>query len=75
VFIEEWRRALERARGIDGRSFIVPVFVDPDAEADLTPYPRARRLFGAVDFGFAPGGVLTPRLEETIVRELRAFRG
>jgi hypothetical protein len=75
VFIEEWRRAVDRARGIDGRAFIVPVFVDADADADLARYPRARRLFGAVDFGFAPGGKLSPKLEATIVRELRAFRG
>lgn len=74
VFIEEWRRALDRARGIDGRAFIVPVFVDADAEADLSRYARATRLFGAIDFGFAPDGKLTPKLEATIVRELRAFR-
>jgi hypothetical protein len=75
VFIEEWRRALDRARGIDGRAFIVPVFVDPDAEANLSRYQRAGRLFRAVDFGFAPDGRLTPKLEAAIVRELRAFRG
>jgi hypothetical protein len=75
VFIEEWRRALDRARGIDGRAFIVPVFVDADAEVNLSRYTRANRLFGAVDFGFAPDGRLTPKLEATIVRELRAFRG
>lgn len=74
VFIEEWRRALDRARGIDGRAFIVPVLVDADAEADLSRYTRANRLFGAVDFGFAPDGKLTPKLEAAIVRELRAFR-
>ncbi len=75
VFIEEWKRALERARGIDGRKFIVPVFIDPDAEADLARYHRAQRMFDEVDFGFAPGGRLTPQLEAAIVRELRAFRG
>jgi hypothetical protein len=75
VFIEEWRRALDRARGIDGRAFIVPVFVDADAESNLARYPRATRLFGAVDFGFAPEGRLSPKLESMIVRELRAFRG
>jgi hypothetical protein len=75
VFIEEWRRALDRARGIDGRAFIVPVFVDADAEANLSRYSRANRLFGAIDFGFAPDGKLTPKLEAMIVRELRALRG
>jgi hypothetical protein len=75
VFIEEWRKALERSKGIDGRAFIVPVFVDEDAEANVARYARAGRLFGALDFGFAPGGRLTPRLESVIVRELRAFRG
>jgi len=74
-FIGEWKRALARARGIDGRAFIVPVFVDADAEADLSRYARANRLFGTLDFGFAPNGKLTPKLEATIVRELRAFRG
>jgi hypothetical protein len=74
VFIEEWPRALDRARGIDGRAFIVPVFVDPEAEANLSRYQRASRLFRAVDFGFAPDGRLTPKLEAAIVRELRAFR-
>jgi hypothetical protein len=75
VFIEEWKTALERARRVDGRAFIVPVFVDPDAEADLSRYPRAQRLFGGIDFGFAPGGRLTPTLESALVRELRALRG
>jgi hypothetical protein len=74
VFIEEWKAALDRARGIDGRAFIVPVFVDADAEANVSRYTRANRLFGGVDFGFAPDGRLTPRLEGMIVRELRAFR-
>ena len=75
VFIEEWRKAVERSRRIDGRSFIVPVFVDLDAEANVGRYVRAGRLFSDIDFGFAPGGRLTPRLEGAIVRELRAFRG
>ena len=44
------------------------------AEANLSRYQRASRLFRAVDFGFAPGGRLTPKLEAAIVRELRAFR-
>jgi hypothetical protein len=74
VFIEEWRKALERARGIDGRAFIVPVCVDADAEANVSRYTRANRLFGGINFGFAPDGRLTPKLEEMIVRELRAFR-
>jgi hypothetical protein len=75
VFIEEWKRAVERARGIDGRAFIVPVVIDPHAEGNLTRYPRAHRLFGHLDFGFAPNGLLTPELEATIVSEVRAFRG
>ncbi len=74
-FIAEWKEAIERARSIDGRAFIVPVFVDPEAETKLALYPRAQRMFGHIDFGFAPGGKLTPRLESAIVRELRAFRG
>lgn len=75
VFIEEWKKALERARGIDGRAFIVPIFVDEGAEASVARYARAGRMFGSLDFGFAPGGRLTPPLEAVIVRELRAFRG
>lgn len=74
-FIAEWKEALERARSIDGRAFIVPVFVDDGAETRLTEYPRAQRMFGHIDFGFAPDGRLTPSLEAAIVRELRAFRG
>ena len=74
VFIEEWKRALERSWRIDGRSFIVPVFVDPDAEANVGRYVRAGRLFSKFDYGFAPGGRLTPKLQGAIVRELRAFR-
>jgi hypothetical protein len=75
VFIEEWKRALERARQIDGRAFIVPVVVDGKADANVSAYARANRMFGAFDFGFAPEGVLTPKLEAKIVQELRAFRG
>ncbi len=75
VFIEEWKRAVERARSIDGRAFIVPVLVDSDAVADLSRYPRANRLFGPLHFGLAPNGRLTSDLETLIIRELRAFRG
>jgi hypothetical protein len=74
VFIEEWKKAVGRAQGIDGRSFIVPVFVDPDAEKTAAQYARAGRFFKNIDFGFAPGGKLTDDLERVIVRELRAFR-
>jgi len=74
VFIKEWKRARARAEEIDGRAFIVPVFVDPDAEANLARYRRASSMFGSLDFGFAPGGRLTPRLEALIKSELRAFR-
>ena len=56
-------------------AFIVPVFVDADAASDLSRYPRASRLFGVVDFGFAPEGKLSPKLESMIVRELRTLRG
>ncbi len=52
----------------------MPVFVDPDAQANVGRYVRAGRLFGDIDFGFAPGGRLTPELQAAIVRELRAFR-
>ncbi|MGC4081039.1 MAG: toll/interleukin-1 receptor domain-containing protein [Vicinamibacterales bacterium] len=74
-FIVEWKKALERARGIDGRDFIVPIFVDPDAEAKLAQYPRAQRLFGHINYGYAPGGKLTADFEAAIVRQLRTFRG
>ncbi|MBS1818357.1 MAG: toll/interleukin-1 receptor domain-containing protein [Acidobacteria bacterium] len=74
-FIAEWRAALERARSIDGRAFIVPIFIDTDAEKNLAQYPRAQRMFGHLDYGFAPGGKLTPPLETALVRALRAFRG
>jgi hypothetical protein len=74
-FIDEWRTASERWRRIDGKKFVIPVCVDAGAnESTIANYTRAQTFFGKADFGFAPGGALTPTLEDTLVRELRALR-
>jgi hypothetical protein len=73
----EWREAIERARKIVGRKFIVPVVVDPDYQGDLQRYQALMDNFPAfreLHFGRAPGGEPDEELRQTLVTEIRAMR-
>jgi hypothetical protein len=73
----EWREAIERARKIVGRKFIVPVVVDADYRGDLGRYQTLVDEFPAfreLHFGRAPGGEPDEELRQALVAEIRAMR-
>lgn len=72
VFRKEWREAIERARGIQGRDFIIPVIVDTDNNPDH--YKLIPEEFRRFDIGWAPEGRPEDRLREKLVKEIRAMR-
>lgn len=78
VVFMEWRAALERARGLIGRDFIIPVVVDADAtRADPERYPRLMEAFPEfrkLTFGLAPGGAPTPDLLKAVRLQLQQIR-
>jgi hypothetical protein len=78
VVFQEWDAALERARGIIGRDFVIPVVVDADAtRADPARYPKLMKAFPQFErytFGLAPGGVPSETLLDAIRAQLRAIR-
>ena len=53
---KEWNEAVERARGIPRRRFIVPVIVDEDYQGDPTRYRTIPPAFRDFHFGSAPAG-------------------
>jgi hypothetical protein len=74
---KEWRQAINRAEGIVGRKFIIPVVIDPDFSGTLTPYQSLLDEFPEFDrynFGHAPAGVLTDTLKTQLVQEIRNLR-
>lgn len=73
----EWREALDRAKKIIGRRFIVPIVVDAEYHGDLGRYQRLVDEFPALrelHFGSAPGGVPDEDLRRTLTQEIRALR-
>jgi TIR domain-containing protein len=70
----EWVAAVERARGIMGRRFIVPVVVDEDYAGDPSLFKRMPPDFMRFDFGSAPAGEPDSRLVKMLTREIRNMR-
>jgi len=71
---KEWAEAAERARGIPGRRFIVPVIIDSDYEGDPSRYRRIPEEFGYLQFGHAPAGKPDAGLLQMLTSEIRAMR-
>jgi hypothetical protein len=71
---QEWRAAVERARGIMGRRFIVPVVIDEDYADDPSRYRRMPPDFMSFDFGSAPAGEPDARLVKMLTCEIRNMR-
>ncbi|HJZ74373.1 MAG TPA: toll/interleukin-1 receptor domain-containing protein [Vicinamibacterales bacterium] len=73
----EWREALERAKKIVGRRFIVPIVVDSDYHGDVGRYGSLLDEFPGLHelhFGRAPCGEPDPDLRQALVSEIRAMR-
>jgi TIR domain len=71
---KEWNEAVERARGIPRRRFIVPVIVDEDYQGDPTRYRTIPPAFRDFHFGRAPAGEPDAGLLDTLTEEIRAMR-
>ena len=70
----EWKTAVEQARSIQGRRFIVPVVVDDDYDGDPSRYTRIPEDFRRLHFGHAPGGQPDAGLCGMLTEEIRNMR-
>jgi hypothetical protein len=70
---KEWQEAVERAKGIPRRRFIVPVAVD-DIGADVGRLLNVPEAFRQFDFGRAPGGEPDAELLAVLRTEIRGMR-
>lgn len=73
-FREEWQQAAERARQIEGRTFIVPVVIDPAYGGDGGAYRLVPDAFPRKHFGHAPDGRMNDALRERLVALIREYR-
>jgi hypothetical protein len=71
---EEWHVAIDRARKILGRHFIVPVVVDEDYEGDPSRFQMIPPGFTDFHFGRAPAGHPDAHLIRMLTHEIRAMR-
>jgi hypothetical protein len=69
----EWREAIERARAILGRRFIVPVVIDINYKNPIT-YRQVPEEFRVLQFGHAPAGDPTVQLSTILRDEIRSMR-
>lgn len=70
---KEWQEAVERARGIPRRRFVVPVAVDA-VGADVGRLSNVPEAFRAVNFGQAPAGEPDAALLKVLQEEIRSMR-
>jgi hypothetical protein len=70
----EWSEAMDRARKIPRRRFIVPVIVDDNYAGDPSQYRQIPVDFGSFHFGRAPAGDPDSELLAVLTAEIRAMR-
>ena len=73
-FREEWTLASERARRIQGRTFIVPVVVNQDYDGNASRFQLVPERFLTTHFGHAPEGALSDELRNELTRLIRERR-
>lgn len=71
---KEWAEAAERARGIPGRRFIVPVVIDDKYDGNPARYRMLPEPFRSFHFGAAPAGQPDAALLSVLTEEIRAMR-
>ncbi len=71
---KEWAEAVERARGIPNRRFIVPIAIDADYGGNPGAFRTVPEAFRALHFGHAPDGQPNPDLLGALAQEIRAMR-
>jgi hypothetical protein len=70
----EWSEAVDRARSIPRRRFIVPVVIDRDYAGNPGQYLQIPEAFRQFHFGRAPGGEPDADLVAALTAEIRAMR-
>jgi hypothetical protein len=73
----EWREAVERAKRVVKRKFIVPIAIDADYNNDLDRYKSLLDEFPSfrdLNVGRAPGGQPDQKLHDDLECEIRAMR-
>jgi hypothetical protein len=70
----EWAEAVQRAPGIPGRRFIVPIVVDADYDGNPARYRMVPEAFRELHFGSAPLGEPNQELLATLSQEIRSMR-
>jgi hypothetical protein len=70
----EWSEAVERARSIPKRRFIVPVVIDGAYAGNPNTYTQIPEMFRQFQFGHAPEGAPDADLVAALTTEIRAMR-
>lgn len=70
----EWDEAVERARSIPRRRFIIPVVIDRDYDGNPGKYLQIPEAFRQFHFGRAPDGEPDVDLVTALTTEIRAMR-
>lgn len=71
---KEWAEAVERAKGIPGRRFIVPVVIDENYDGNPARYRMTPESFRQFHFGAAPAGAPSADLLAVLTEEIRSMR-
>lgn len=71
---KEWGEAVERAKGIPGRRFIVPVVIDEDYDGNPARFIKTPEAFRQFHFGIARAGRPDNELLAALKDEIRAMR-
>ena len=73
-FRREWRWANDRAEGIQGKKFIMPIVIDPNYDGNPEKYRKMPEGFKKFQFGHAPSGEMAKGLKEELKAEIRDLR-
>lgn len=73
-FHAEWNEAVKRKKEILGRTFIVPVVLDPLYDGNADNYKLIPDQFRDLHFGHAPGGHMSEDFRQTLVEAVRELR-
>ena len=74
VFRKEWKMAVQRNEGIQGKRFIYPIVLDQEFDGNPDNYRLVPEEFRAIQFAHAPDGNMTDVLQQTIIMALRDIR-
>jgi hypothetical protein len=73
-FRKEWNLANDRALGIQGRKFIIPIVVDKEYGDDIRRYQLVPDRFKCAQYGHAPEGVMSDALRSELISLIRERR-